>query len=327
MKVRFFFQATFMMFLVSVNLIAQQEQGEKDIEGSRDCELFSRFPGAVIEFYQESRFDRYSLLTSRITWDDEKDDNTAQTLDIEGKITRIQYTVPKENNAYLLYKSYLDAMAEANHEILFKAFQEEEVGVKSADFFYFYYAGINPVDPTITPFGAKFGYIASKYVDEEKTSYVAISVIEDPEDWNFSLINMDMIEIEPMETGLVSAKMMGDNISVKGHVSIYGVHFETGRFDIAPGSENALAEIAGFLKANPETKYFIVGHTDNVGDFGSNLTLSENRAKEVVKRLTGDFGVDPAQVEPHGLSSLSPVTSNKTEFGRARNRRVEVVER
>lgn len=317
---------TIFMLLPCFILSAQQDQRERDIEGSRDCELFSRFPGAVIEFYQESRFDRYSLLMSKITWDEEQEKNVAKTLDVEGRVIKIQYTVPVENNAYFLYKSYLDAMVEANHEILYKVFGEEEMGVNSPDFFYFYYEEINPVDAAITPFGEKDGYIASKYVDEEKTSYVSICVIEDPEDWNFSLINLDIIEVEPMETGLITAKMMADNISLKGHVSIYGIYFDTGKSEVKPESKNALEEIADFLKSNPDDKYYIVGHTDNVGDYDSNSLLSENRAKEVVKILVNEFGVDPAQLEAHGVSSLAPVTSNKSDYGKVRNRRVELVE-
>jgi flagellar motor protein MotB len=312
--------------LLSSNLFAQADQMEQDIEGSKDCALLTRFPGAIIEFYQENRFDKYSLIVSKAEWNEERETNIATTFDIEGKVIRMQYTVPRENNAYLLYKTYLNALAEANHEILFKGYQSDELGLSSTDFFYYYYGEVNPVDPTITPYGAKYGYIASKYVEADKTTFLAICVIENPDDWNFSLVNIDAIEIEPMETGLVSAKMMADNISVKGHVSIYGIHFDTGKINIKPESENALKEIADFLKSHPTNKYFIVGHTDNVGDFGSNMILSENRAKEVVKHLVSDFGVDPAQIEAHGVSSLTPVTSNLSDYGKARNRRVEIVE-
>jgi len=311
---------------LSTNLLAQEDQMERDVEGSKDCALLTRFPGAIIEFYQENRFDKYSLVMSKAVWNEELETNVAKTFDIEGKVIRIQYTVPKENNAYLLYKTYLNALAEANHEILFKGYESDELGLSSTDFFYYYYGEINPVDPRISPFGEKYGYIASKYVEADKTTFLAICVIEDPEDWNFSLINIDAIEIEPMETGLVSAKMMADNISVKGHVSIYGIYFDTGKFDIKPESANAMKEIADFLKSNPTNKYYIVGHTDNVGDFGINLILSENRAKEVVKHLVSDFGVEPAQIEAHGVSSLTPVTSNLSDYGKARNRRVEIVE-
>jgi outer membrane protein OmpA-like peptidoglycan-associated protein len=108
-------------------------------------------------------------------------------------------------------------------------------------------------------------------------------------------------------------------------VSIYGVHFDTGKWNIKKDSKPALKEMASFLKNHQENKYFIVGHTDNTGDFSSNMTLSEKRAKAVIHALIDDYGVKAQQLEAYGISSLSPVTSNSTDEGKARNRRVEIV--
>ncbi|HID38341.1 MAG TPA: OmpA family protein, partial [Calditrichaeota bacterium] len=72
-------------------------------------------------------------------------------------------------------------------------------------------------------------------------------------------------------------------------------------------------------------KFFIVGHTDNTGNFASNKTLSEKRAKAVMNELIMKYNVSPQQIESYGVANLSPRTSNKTEEGRAKNRRVEIV--
>lgn len=69
----------------------------------------------------------------------------------------------------------------------------------------------------------------------------------------------------------------------------------------------------------------MVGHTDNVGSLDSNLKLSLDRAAAVVAALTGKYAIAAARLSPHGVASLSPVTSNDTEEGRAKNRRVELV--
>jgi outer membrane protein OmpA-like peptidoglycan-associated protein len=56
------------------------------------------------------------------------------------------------------------------------------------------------------------------------------------------------------------------------------------------------------------------------------MTLSEKRAKEVMNTLITEYGVPKEQVKAYGVASLTPVTSNRTDEGKARNRRVEIVE-
>ena len=74
-------------------------------------------------------------------------------------------------------------------------------------------------------------------------------------------------------------------------------------------------------------RLFIVGHTDNVGLLEFNLSLSQRRADAVVNILLSEYGVDNKRLHSAGIGPLSPVASNKTEAGRAKNRRVELVER
>jgi outer membrane protein OmpA-like peptidoglycan-associated protein len=71
----------------------------------------------------------------------------------------------------------------------------------------------------------------------------------------------------------------------------------------------------------------VVGHTDAVGSAESNVALSNSRAVAVIRVLAQKLGVDPARLSPYGAGPFSPVASNKSEDGRAKNRRVELVER
>ncbi len=64
---------------------------------------------------------------------------------------------------------------------------------------------------------------------------------------------------------------------------------------------------------------------DNVGDFTSNMTLSEKRAKSVVNELVTKYSVKADQLKAYGVASLSPITSNLKDEGKAKNRRVEIV--
>lgn len=137
---------------------------------------------------------------------------------------------------------------------------------------------------------------------------------------------LSIVEKEVMKQEVVaSAVAMGNDIDATGHVSVYGIYFDTGKAEIKPESDAAIAEIAKLLGSNGALKVYVVGHTDNVGSFDANLKLSKDRADAVAKALTGQHGIAAARLKPFGVSSLAPIMSNDTEEGKAKNRRVELV--
>ena len=87
-----------------------------------------------------------------------------------------------------------------------------------------------------------------------------------------------------------------------------------------------MSEIAKLLKGNPALRVYVVGHTDMTADLTTNLKLSQARAQSVVNALVSQHGVAADQLIPYGAGPYAPVASNKTEKGRAKNRRVELVE-
>lgn len=140
------------------------------------------------------------------------------------------------------------------------------------------------------------------------------------------LYRLTIVEKEAMKQEVVaSAETMGSDINTTGHVSIYGIYFDTGKSEIKPESYTAVSEIAKLLKNNAALKIYVVGHTDNVGSFDSNMKLSKDRADAVARMLSGKHGIAAARLRAHGVASLAPVTSNDTENGKAKNRRVELV--
>jgi len=140
-------------------------------------------------------------------------------------------------------------------------------------------------------------------------------------------IRVEIIEQEAMKQEVVAdAKFMADGISSTGHVAIYGIYFDFNKSDVKPESEPALSEIAKLLTGTPNLKVFIVGHTDNVGGVDYNMKLSQARADAVVKALTTKYKVNSQSLKGYGVGQLAPVAPNKTEEGRAKNRRVELVE-
>jgi len=70
----------------------------------------------------------------------------------------------------------------------------------------------------------------------------------------------------------------------------------------------------------------VVGHTDNVGALAGNMTLSKQRADAVAGALVSKYTVVASRLQASGVGPLAPVAANKTDDGRARNRRVELVE-
>jgi len=122
-----------------------------------------------------------------------------------------------------------------------------------------------------------------------------------------------------------SNKDIYDELSAKGRWSTQGILFESGKSDLKPESTPTLKSIAAALKAHPDLKVEIQGHTDNVGSAASNMTLSQARAEAVKAALTSDYAVTADQLTAKGYGDTKPVTKNATPEGRANNRRVDIV--
>jgi OmpA-OmpF porin, OOP family len=141
-----------------------------------------------------------------------------------------------------------------------------------------------------------------------------------------NMYRLSIVEKEMMKQEVVAnAEKMSSDINSTGHVSLYGIYFDTGKSEIKPESDATISEIAKLLKNNGTLKLYVVGHTDNVGSFDSNMKLSQDRATAVEKALIGKFGIAVTRLKSYGVASLVPVTSNDTEEGRVKNRRVELV--
>ena len=102
--------------------------------------------------------------------------------------------------------------------------------------------------------------------------------------------------------------------------------FETGKATLKPESMDEIRKVADYMKKNPSARFEVQGHTDNQGSDKVNDPLSQQRAEAVVKALEGE-GVDPFNLRPVGKGSHEPVADNKTEEGRAKNRRVEFIKK
>ena len=110
-----------------------------------------------------------------------------------------------------------------------------------------------------------------------------------------------------------------------GRVTAEGIFFDTNSDRIRPESEPALRQIGDMLKAHPEMKLGIEGHTDNVGQASANQSLSEKRAAAVKAYLTTTYGIAGGQMVAKGFGASKPAAANDSDEGRQKNRRVELV--
>jgi len=115
-----------------------------------------------------------------------------------------------------------------------------------------------------------------------------------------------------------------DRFLQDGKIVSNGIRFETGKAVLLPQSMGVLNKICDMLKAHPDVKFSIEGHTDNVGDADFNQKLSEERAAAVKTQLV-KMGIDAGRLQTKGWGETKPVDSNDTPEGRANNRRVEFV--
>jgi outer membrane protein OmpA-like peptidoglycan-associated protein len=141
------------------------------------------------------------------------------------------------------------------------------------------------------------------------------------------VVRLDAVQTGELKNGMVpvSATEIAKRLDISGQVILSGILFDFNKSQLKPDSRPALDEIAGFLKQDPARKVYLVGHTDNVGGFDSNMQLSQARADAVVADLVTTYGISPARLKGHGAGPLAPIASNVTDGGRARNRRVELI--
>jgi outer membrane protein OmpA-like peptidoglycan-associated protein len=137
--------------------------------------------------------------------------------------------------------------------------------------------------------------------------------------------SLTIVESQTMQQEVVAdAKVMRNELADTGKTIVTGIYFDTASATIKPESEPALAEMGKLLNGSPELKVYVVGHTDSVGSLESNLKLSSDRAASVVKAITAR-GVAASRLKSAGVGPYSPVASNDTDEGKAKNRRVELV--
>lgn len=103
------------------------------------------------------------------------------------------------------------------------------------------------------------------------------------------------------------------------------VLFDFDKSDIRPDAAQSLAYLATLIRAHPQSRVRLEGHTDSVGKDAYNQALSERRAQSVARWLVEHEHLDGTKFVAKGFGKSKPIASNDTDAGRQKNRRLEAV--
>lgn len=317
---------------VALVLVAAAAMAQEDAAGTEDHPIVSRYPGSHIVWQDVQAYQEYKIATGPVTGYRAISD----WVEVAGKLTRTYYEIEGERGISEITLNYKEALEGAGFELIAYGLDPEggtgkDVGGRSwMQVMY----GANPFPSnglirllagSSTAKGS--GFMAGKLEQADRTVYVVWGGAQYAADINTFVV--DVIEVQEAEGGLVTidADAMSKEIMEKGKTVIYGLYFEYDKAVLTEESKPALDEIAKLLGNEPELSVYVVGHTDMRGTLAYNLDLSEQRAAAVVEALVKDYSIARERLEPHGVGPLVPVFSNGSDAGRAKNRRVELVER
>jgi len=309
-------------------MLALGPAAAEDVPGSADHPLIPRYEGSEIVRYETEAFTDHRMLTAPARAYGGLEENLDATIVLEGALTRITYRAPAERSSLEVVRNYEQALKTAGFETIFACGGEECGGrnFNHAASPKTYYMGFGE-------YHAEQRYLAAKLARPQGDVYASVYVVMNKAgggpDRSRALVQLDVIEIKPMEERMVvtEASDMQRDLAAQGRVAVYGILFDFDSDQMRPDSRPQLDEIGKLLSESPELKVLIVGHTDGQGAYDYNLDLSKRRAASVVDALIGEYRIDGGRLTPVGVGMAAPVATNRSEDGRALNRRVELVER
>ncbi len=151
-------------------------------------------------------------------------------------------------------------------------------------------------------------------------AYVHVESFNEGRNYDVVIVEKGVMKQDVVE----NAAALSASIASTGKAAVYGIYFDTGKSVVKPESNATIEEITKLLKQNASLALYVVGHTDNAGALEYNLKLSTDRAEAVTKALVAK-GIQVSRLKGSGVGPYCPVASNRTEEGKAKNRRVELV--
>jgi outer membrane protein OmpA-like peptidoglycan-associated protein len=277
-------KANVQLFIIVLLLVSPVIQAQ-DSE-FKDTPYFSGMPNFMIYDAEDVEFDSYNFF------------NGKNCTTIEGKKFKRTYTLKEDaqkSSINQISRNYANAIRNIGGTVIFEGAPQD---AECAD-------------------NNGLQMMTGKVVKDGNEMWVEVVPTGDGSDYYMTIVLKELMKQD------VTASDMFDALNRDGHIALY-INFDTGKSTIKPESKSIIEQIVQMLKANPDLKLSIEGHTDNVGNPMSNKTLSEERAKSVVAAIV-DQGIGIERLSPSGYGQDRPIGDNKTEEGRAKNRRVELV--
>ena len=286
-------------------LAAAPVLAQEDAEGCKDHPLFTRFPSTLINDCQSSQFDLRKFPVGPPS----KDDPTLKSVEVEGSVRWLSYQLKDgvtPPSGLQIMRNFENAAKKAGGTVegqypgWCKAMYDQE--------------GMPRMGNGCTSYA-----LTLKFLRGGKETWVFLQAGES--DGSYS---MTVSEREAMKQD-VSVNELADKLAKDGFVVLY-VNFDTGKATIKPDSARTLDDAAAALKVAAALRVEVAGHTDNVGSPEANLRLSQERAQAVMAALAGR-GIKADRLTAKGYGQTAPVADNRSEEGRAKNRRVELVKK
>jgi len=113
----------------------------------------------------------------------------------------------------------------------------------------------------------------------------------------------------------------GDKLIIR----LVGLNFASNSANLDPSSAPLMAKVEAAIAVFPQCTLTVEGHTDSIGKVERNQTLSEDRATSVMNYMTGTLRIPSFRIAAVGYGDSRPVASNRTDEGRAQNRRIDLI--
>ncbi|RGP35212.1 OmpA family protein [Pseudotabrizicola alkalilacus] len=242
------------------------------------------------------------------------DDGKVLAEPFEGRVLLMRFRNPKDRSALEIMTNYRQALEARGLTVDWHCSARTLCG-NAADGGWVSRNGMN------LGIGRDIEYVTGQMPYEGGTVFVSVGV----ERANHYVQVLQTTDMETGQVRVLDAEAMASSLEQQGRITVENIYFDFGKAELLPDSDAALAEIARLLSDRAEIGVYVVGHTDSIGGFEANITLSRARAGAVVAALESRHAVEAGRAVPAGVGPLAPVASNATDAGRALNRRVEIV--
>jgi outer membrane protein OmpA-like peptidoglycan-associated protein len=271
-------------------LLTSTAFGQSDVAGAKDHPLLTRFPNTRITDYSKN----YNAAVFSVG---QNEDGTIKKETLEGNEVFLRYfhnNVDEQPSPLQIIRNYQNAIKAIGGKVIYERLPQDGDG----------------------------GETTLQVVTEGKEFWIRV----EPEIFSSPTQSfvLDVLERAAMQQ-VISANKLLDELNKNGFIALY-INFDTAKWDLKSDGLATVKEIAAMLKASPDLKISIEGHTDNIGTATSNKTLSENRAKSVMDAIIA-AGIDATRLNAVGHGQENPIADNRSEEGRSKNRRVELVKK